>query len=165
MERPTLDEVPLKMFFVVVGILLMIIGMGISYVGGHTEYRYEVKAEQIEASPGYNPSSAVPLEELPPNNRDAIFEAYKKMDNFMESSSAYVVTDEPLNITEENRWEAVDIEGVHFLVAINGPEKLSAIDPLGVSGLFTVTIGVIIVFVSLMKRKKEKRNDTEWHHY
>lgn len=143
------------------GLILVALGAGVGFLhpdAQQTSYEYQVKSEQIETDAGYN-GTAVPIEELPSEQRAAIFEAYKKSGHFLGGSSAYIETDEPLNIQEDDRWRAVEIEGVRVLVGISGPDTIERLTFLGGVSAAVMMIGAVkcvALFVGTAPRNRRR---------
>lgn len=129
--------------------MILLLGAGMSVHGSQTNYQYEVKSEQIQTDAGYS-GEATALEDLSQPEREAIWKAHKKSDHFLGGSSALIETNEPLNLSQEQRWQSVEIEGVQVLVGIHGPDPVERNTVFGGIGLVSVAIGTSVIVVALM---------------
>lgn len=118
---------------------------------GDTVYEYQVKSEQIETDAGYQ-GNATSVDDLDPEIQDAIFDAYKASDHFLGGSSAEIERSEPLELDEDDRWIAVEIEGARVLVGISGPDTYESMDGKGFFGGMLVAFGFFGLLVTFMAR-------------
>lgn len=88
---------------------------------GEIQYEYEVKTETVETQHA-DLNETVTLDSLDEGRQAAIFAAWRQSDHFLDGASAHVSMDERLNLTQDERWQIVEIEGVPLLVGINGPD-------------------------------------------
>lgn len=133
---------------------VLFIGAGVLFTTHtpETNHQYEVKTEQVQ-SDAATVNESVQLDDLPTKQSEIVFDAWKKSDHFLGGSSTYVSYDERLNLTSENRWHVVEIEGVKLLVGIFYDESW---EPVTAAGLFTILLtilGVVTLFFALEERK------------
>jgi hypothetical protein len=144
---------------VFVALLLISCGIGITYVGfaampeGDTDYEYTVKAEQVNEDEMVD--EAIEYENLTEAEQRVLYDAFKKSDHFLGGSEAVVVTDEPINVS--NEWRVIEIQGVPMLVAFSGPEEFPDTEhPLQKFGAFIIiAIGMIWTLVFIMVASDE----------
>lgn len=134
-----------------VGIVLMVVGL-VAVVGGYhlhqtnqnTNYQYEVKSEQaVNAN-----ATATQYENLSPEMQDALFHAFKKSDHFLGGSSAYIETDERLDIDEN--WQLVEVKGVQLLVGVELDDTTQySANYAGGVGFFSILAGAVALIVGI----------------
>jgi hypothetical protein len=135
-----------------IGLIILLgvalIGIGIPVMMGaetDVQYQYEVKSEQIETDAGYN-GTATNINDLPQSQQEALFKAYKESDHFLGGGAGVQIeTDEPLELTQDEKWRVIEIEGVRVLVGMSGPEKEH--EPEGNAGIFGFTLVIVGAFI------------------
>jgi len=132
----------------VVGLLITGGGFFLGLSAGEKTYQYTVKSEQISTDAGYT-GTATPIENLSDAEQKALFTAYKKSDHFLGESSAIIHLSEPLDLNQDDRWKAVDIEGVHLLVGIHGPDVYKKADIMTFVSTIVTIFGLLMIFMGL----------------
>lgn len=137
--------------------IVMVAGGGLLvFTSEEAAYEYKVKTEQVQSDAAtINESEVVQLGELNNVQRQAIFQAWKNSDSFLEGASAYIETNEPLNLSQEERFQLVEIDGVRVLVGFHGPETYTQVTAMSIAGAFLVGSGIpILAFAILVGRQK-----------
>jgi hypothetical protein len=87
----------------------------------HSEYNYDIKAEQVYDNDQINES--VELQNLSQDEQALLYDAFKKSDHFMGGAEVTIEKQERLETFDG--WKVVEYEGVYILVAIEGPEEVT----------------------------------------
>lgn len=109
-----------KTLLAIFGVLALLCGVYVfgGFMPTHTEYEYEIKAEQVYDNDRINES--VELQSLSDDEQALLHDAFKKSDHFMGGSEVIVDRNERLETFDG--WKVVEFQGVYILVAIDGPE-------------------------------------------
>lgn len=138
----------------VLALAVMVIGVVLFLTAFHvgpevTEHEYTVKTEQVETDAGYQ-GSATPVEELTSDERRALQTAFRNTDGFLDGASAYIETEEKLNLNQTTEWMVVEVNGVHLLTVIQHTDTTTYHrgTPLNI-GL--AVVGLLIFFLGCVK--------------
>lgn len=83
------------------------------------DYWYEVKTQQVMADRYLETENVTEYENLPPEKKRVLHDAFKEDDHFLGESHTSIEYDEPVNVT--TGLYVVSVEGVHLLVSVSGP--------------------------------------------
>lgn len=119
----------IKVWFIlfIISMLLTPVALGAGYIGFFPEqetYHYDVKAQQVFDAERVEDGDVTQFEELEHDERELLYEAFKKTDHFMGSSEVTITKTEQLETF--NDWRTIESNGVLLLVAINEETRTQA---------------------------------------
>lgn len=131
------------------GTILLLCGVYIfgGFMPTHTEYSYDIKAEQVYDNDRINES--VELQSLSEQEQTLLHDAFKKSDHFFGSSEVTVSQEEQFEVFDG--WRVVEFQGVYILVAIDGPEEV--VWPDGALAWLSLIAGIISLPITLVGLK------------
>jgi len=148
-----------KTLLAIFGVLALLCGVYVfgGFMPTHTEYEYEIKAEQVYDNDRINES--VELQSLSDDEQALLHDAFKKSDHFMGGSE--VIVDRSERLETFDGWKVVEFQGVYILVAIEGPEE--QVHPTGWFPWVAIIVGVFSFAFTLIGLKKTLFPSN--HHY
>jgi hypothetical protein len=121
--------------------LVGMVGMFAGMFPEQTSYEYEVKAQQVFDGDRVQDSDVTEFENLSEDEREILYQAFKKTDHFMGSSE--VVVYESTRHQVFNDWRTVESNGVLLLVAVQ-ETKTSEPDPSEYTWFHWLVVGSMV---------------------